>query len=115
MPVTLQQLVADARLGLRVVAGEGALRRPVSWVHVSELADPTPFLDGGELLLTTGLGIGPGTDLAGFVARLAARGLAGLGFGVGLSHDTVPVGLADAAEAAGLPLLEVPRVTPFIA
>jgi PucR family transcriptional regulator, purine catabolism regulatory protein len=115
MPVTLHHLVADARLGLRVVAGERALRRPVSWVHVSELADPTPFLDGGELLLTTGLGIGPDTDLAGFVGRLAGRGLSGLGFGIGLSHAVVPPGLVTAADAAGLPLLEVPRATPFIA
>ncbi len=50
MPVTLRQLAADPRLGLRVIAGERELERPVSWVHVSELADPTPFLDGGELL-----------------------------------------------------------------
>ena len=25
------------------------------WVHSSELLDPTPWLSGGELLLTTGL------------------------------------------------------------
>ncbi|HWU31557.1 MAG TPA: hypothetical protein VN108_01715, partial [Marmoricola sp.] len=27
----------------------------VRWVAVSELADPTPFLEGGEALLTTAL------------------------------------------------------------
>jgi purine catabolism regulator len=26
-------------------------------VHISEIPDPTPWLEGGEILLTTGLGI----------------------------------------------------------
>ncbi|MET7396960.1 PucR family transcriptional regulator ligand-binding domain-containing protein [Dactylosporangium sp. NPDC005572] len=115
MPLTLAQLVADGRLRLRVVAGAASLERPVSWVHVSELADPTPFLDGGELLLTTGLGLSPASDLDAFVGRLAGRGVAGLGFGVGLSHAAAPAGLLAAASAAGLPVLEVPREVPFIA
>ncbi|GGM45305.1 PucR family transcriptional regulator ligand-binding domain-containing protein [Dactylosporangium sucinum] len=115
MPLTLADLAADARLHLRVVAGGAALDRVVSWVHVSELADPTPFLDGGELLLTTGLGLAPGSDLTAFVARLAGRGVSGLGFGTGLSHAAPPDGLLAAADAAGLPVLEVPREVPFIA
>jgi PucR family transcriptional regulator, purine catabolism regulatory protein len=115
MPVTLSHLVADSRLGLRVLAGQQALHQPVSWVHVSELDDPTPFLDRGELLLTTGLAIRRGSDLPAFVDRLVKGGIAGLGFGVGLSHDTVPSDLVAAAGASGLPLLEVPRRTPFIA
>ncbi len=41
--------------------------------------------------------------------------MAGLGFGVGLSHEEIPAALVAAAEQAGLPLLEVPRETPFIA
>ena len=45
-------------LEVRVVAGEAGLDRPVRWVHISELADPTPWLSGGELLLTTGLQLG---------------------------------------------------------
>ena len=28
---------------------------PIAGVHVSELEDPTPYLSGGELLLTTGM------------------------------------------------------------
>ncbi|GHF01381.1 PucR family transcriptional regulator [Amycolatopsis deserti] len=112
MPVTLRRLLADPTLGLRVLAGQSGVDRPVGWVHVSELDDPTPFLEGGELLLTTGLRL---SGEAEYVDRLTARGLAGLGFGIGLSHDEVPAGLVRAAAAARLPLLEVPRRTPFIA
>ncbi|MEO3788579.1 PucR family transcriptional regulator [Nonomuraea sp. B10E15] len=94
-------------------SGAGALDVPVRWVAVSELADPTPYLEGGELLLTTGMRMAG--DLSGYVARLVARGVAGLGFGVGVSHEEVPAALIAAAEEHGLPLLEVPRETPFIA
>jgi purine catabolism regulator len=85
----------------------------VRWVAVSELADPTPYLEGGELLLTTGMRMEG--DQSQYVARLVARGVAGLGFGVGVSHEEVPPALVAAAEEAGLPLFEVPRETPFIA
>ncbi len=115
MPPTVRDLVADRSLDLRVRAGAGELARVVSWVHVSELVDPAPFLEGGELLLTTGLALDSGTDFVRFVRRLVDCGVTGLGFGVGLSHDSVPRGLVSSAEDVGLPLLEVPHRTPFIA
>ncbi|GII78185.1 PucR family transcriptional regulator [Sphaerisporangium rufum] len=114
MAPTLRRLVAAAPLRLRLHAGESALDRPVRWVAVSELEDPTPFLEGDELLLTTGMRLVP-REAGAYVARLVARGVAGLGFGVGLGHDRVPPELVRAAAAAGLPLVEVPRETAFIA
>nr|WP_170067975.1 PucR family transcriptional regulator ligand-binding domain-containing protein [Lentzea guizhouensis] len=107
MPITLHELAVTLRLP--VLAGD--VTRPVGWVHGTELADPTPFLEGGELLLTTGLNE-PGED---YVDRLVRAGVVGLGFGTGLSHATVPPALADAAERTGLGLVEVPREVPFIA
>ncbi|GAA4700353.1 PucR family transcriptional regulator [Pseudonocardia yuanmonensis] len=114
MPVTLGDLLADRELGLSVaVAGRG-LDRPVSWVHSSELADPTPYLDGGELLLTTGLAL-TGTAPEDYAARLAAHRLAGLGFGTDLGYARVPAALVRSCTAHGLPLLVVPERTPFLA
>ncbi|GAA4209307.1 PucR family transcriptional regulator [Microbispora amethystogenes] len=114
MAPTLRRVTAIVPLHLEVLAGRSELDRPVRWVAVSELEDPTPFLEGGELVLTTGMRLS-GADAGPYVSRLVARGVAGLGFGVGLSHDVVPPEFADAAEVAGLPLVEVPRDTPFIA
>src|SRR5499426_2613953 len=56
----------------RVVAGVEALDRPVRWVHVAEVPDIASLLRGGELVLTTGIGL-PADDagLRGFVAELA--------------------------------------------
>ncbi|RKT56280.1 PucR family transcriptional regulator [Saccharothrix australiensis] len=109
MPLTLAGLVREVGLTVHVDPGPD---RPVAWVHSTELADPTPFLAGGELLLTTGIALGPHRA---YVRRLVDAGAAGLGFGTGLSHDHVPAGLVEAAREAGLPLVEVPREIPFIA
>ncbi|MFC7340779.1 PucR family transcriptional regulator [Saccharopolyspora griseoalba] len=110
----LRELVDDAELGLVVRAGAAGLDRAVAWVHTSELADPTPFLEGGELLLTTGLALREDA-CAELVERLVAAGVTGLGFGVGVSRREIPGELVESAERAGLPLIEVPRPTPFIA
>ncbi|MFD0205805.1 MULTISPECIES: PucR family transcriptional regulator [Saccharothrix] len=109
MALTVGELAREVGLTVLVDAG---LERAVAWVHSTELADPTPFLEGGELLLTTGIALGPAER---YVRRLVAAGAVGLGFGTGLSHDHVPDDLIRAARDAGLALLEVPRATPFIA
>ena len=83
---------------------------------MSELEDPTPWLKGGELLLTTGMGVGatPAKQRA-YVKRLADAGLAGLGFGLGFSHDKVPRAIVTAADRVAFPVFEVPYPVPFIA
>lgn len=113
MPPTLAAVAALPQLGLRSRTGP-LPDAPVVWVAVSELEDPTPFLEGGELVLTTGMRLIP-ANAAGYVSRLVGRGVAGLGFAVGVIHETVPAELLAAARGQGLALLEVPRPTPFIA
>jgi purine catabolism regulator len=116
VPLTVGDILAVPALGLRLVAGERSLDRPVRWVHASELEDPTPWLKGGELLLTTGAGVGPTpARQRAFVKRLSEAGLAGLGFGLGFGHERVPRALATAAEQLGFPVFEVPYPVPFIA
>jgi PucR family transcriptional regulator, purine catabolism regulatory protein len=88
----------------------------VRWVATSELADPTPFLEGGEVLLTTGLNTaGWRSEWRPYVARLVAGGLTALGLGTGLTHATVPTSLLSACREHGLNLFEVPRATTFVA
>ncbi|MGD9954834.1 MAG: PucR family transcriptional regulator [Candidatus Nanopelagicales bacterium] len=116
MPPRLRDVVALPDLGLAVLAGAGSLDRPVRWVAVSELEDPGPFLEGGELVLTTGMRLPTtGAACASYVGRLVAAEAAALGLGVGLTHADVPAALVRAAEAQGLPLVKVPEQTPFIA
>ncbi|MGO4630746.1 PucR family transcriptional regulator ligand-binding domain-containing protein [Streptomyces sp. 2RAF24] len=109
-PVPLAALLARTELGLRLLAGPPDVS--LHWVHTSEMADPYPYLLGGELLMTAGVQL---TDPARYVARVVAAGAAALGFGVTPVYDTVPAALVEACERYGLPLLEVPPATPFTA
>ncbi|MEN3285697.1 MAG: hypothetical protein V7607_6837, partial [Solirubrobacteraceae bacterium] len=111
--LTVRELLADVDLTL--LAGEGHLDVPVRWVHISELADPTPWLSGGELLLTTGIALDSAKRQRDYIATLADHGLAGLGLGTGFTHDKVPKALAEAARDRDFPLFEVPYELPFIA
>ena len=117
MPPSVRTVTDLRPLGLRRLAGPEGRDRPVRWVAVSELEDPRPFLEGGELLLTTGMRLSADQPeaLDAYVARLVEAGVAALGLGVGLTHATCPPALVAAADAHGLPLLEVPDRTAFIA
>src|SRR5918999_1455529 len=109
-------IAALPNLHLEVVAGRDAVDREVRWLHVSELEDPTEWLEGGELLLTTGLGVGrEAPSQRVYVRRLAAHGLAGLGFGLGFDFDEVPPALVAEADRLGFPVFSVPYEVPFVA
>ena len=88
---------------------------PVTAVHVSELVDPTSYVSGGELLLTTGL-ILPTSRIGweGYVSRLKSIGIAALGIGLGPRYSEPPDALVEACKASGLSLLIVPDPTPFL-
>ncbi|MEW2286292.1 PucR family transcriptional regulator [Streptomyces sp. NPDC047841] len=117
MPPTLASLVHHSALKLTVRAGEDRLDVPVRWAHVSELADPVPYMEGGELLLITALKLDAEDPEAmrRYVRRLVGAGVVGLGFAVGVNYEQIPDALVDACAQEGLPLLEVPRRTPFLA
>ncbi|MGO4103030.1 PucR family transcriptional regulator [Leifsonia sp. YAF41] len=121
---TVRHLFSQPDLGLRLLTPDSvlpasALDQTVEWVHSSDLADPTPFLSPGQVLLTTGTQFttaAHGDELYdGYVARLRDRGIAALGFGTEVIRDGTPDGLIDACTRHGLPLVEVPYRTPFIA
>jgi PucR family transcriptional regulator, purine catabolism regulatory protein len=116
--LTVAELVADPALRLSVVAGHGELGREIEAAAVSELAEPGPWLQGGELLLTIGLLLDDSdAGCADYVGGLCAAGVRALGLGLGadLRYQSAPQSLVRAAEDAGLPLLTVPDGVPFIA
>ena len=111
--LTVASLLEDCGLEFAAAAEHGD--NPVRWVHISEHEDPTPWLSGGELLLTTGYNLGTAAKQRRYVQLLAGEGLAGLGFGIGFDHKKIPKAILDTAAAHDLPLFEVPYEMPFIA
>ena len=100
-----------------VRAAQGRLDRRVRWVHVSEVADIAHLLEGGELILTTGIALPePGDALVRYVTDLSAAGVSALAVELGRRYrDALPAELVDAAERSELPLIELRRETPFVA
>jgi purine catabolism regulator len=111
--LTVASLIGE--LGLKLVSGEEAAGTHVRWVHSTELPDPTPWLKGGELLLTTGIQLEGPKAQRELIDRLADHQIAGLGFGTGFAHKRLPTALVTAARRRGFPLFEVPYELPFIA
>ncbi|MEV5436023.1 helix-turn-helix domain-containing protein [Streptomyces sp. NPDC052682] len=114
-PVPLTALLARDDLALRQIAGPSGPGVVLHGAHASEMADPYPYLLGGELLLTAGAHLPQAVEPDAYVSRIVAAGGAALGFGLAPVHDTVPPALVAACEAHALPLLEVPPHTTFSA
>lgn len=111
--LTVQALLDEPELGLRLVAGRSATGRPVGGVHISEMPDPTPWLAPRDVLLTTGLSLGEERAQRSLVRRLSEAGVAALGYAAGINSTGAPPGLVDEAERMGLPLFEVSFAVPF--
>ena len=110
------ELPAVRRARPEVVWGAGLDRRPVRWVHTSEIYEIAPLLRGGEVLLTTGLGlvaVAPDARRA-YIADLARVGVAALVLELGRTFPEVPADIAEQAVLSGLPLVLLHGVVPFI-
>ncbi|MEV7289918.1 PucR family transcriptional regulator [Streptomyces sp. NPDC093252] len=98
-----------------VLAGADRLQRTVRWVHAGEVPNIASLLKGGELLLTTGYGLGtrPAEQRA-FVRTLAERGIAALVMELGPRFTRLPATLVETARSTGLPLIQLHREVPFV-
>ncbi|WP_435742076.1 PucR family transcriptional regulator ligand-binding domain-containing protein [Nocardioides sp. SYSU DS0663] len=111
--------MADAGLGLVVRVGHEGLDQEIARVAVSELPDPTPWLGGAELLLTSGMWLTAADDPTGaadaWAERVRGTGALAVGFGLDPWFELVPEEMLRAARRHRLTLVEVPRRTPFVA
>lgn len=101
--------------GVQVVAGAAGLNQPVAWVHVVGVPDAANWVNGGELVLTTGINLP--TDPAEqrrYTQALADKGIAALALAVGRYLDHAPDPIRAVAERNNLPLLEVPYQIRFV-
>ena len=118
MPVTVREVLAlpvVRRAVPEVLAGQDMLDREIRWVHSGEVPNMASLLKGGELLLTTGMGIGNGkAERKRFIATLANRGIAALAVELGTALDRVPDSLIEAAERHDLCLIAFHREVRFV-
>lgn len=116
MALHLQKLCqnSDYLYGMRVLAGEKGMKRPVQWVHTIEEIEAGNFLHGGELIFTTGIASKEKGWLFPFVRKLEEKQAAGLVVNVGPYIDQVPKEVLEYANERNFPLLEVPWKTRLV-
>jgi purine catabolism regulator len=117
----IRSLIVDTNLGLQLVSDVDVTDRTISWVYVSELPNPGPWLDGGELVLTLGMWLRERQCTAReYVRRLTkahAGALAMLTAPSGGDLDLypeIPDEIVAATNEYGLPLLHVPGEITFL-
>lgn len=101
---------------VEVMSGHDLDSRLVRWIHTSEIYSIAPLLQGGEVLMTTGLGlVGNSSDeLADYVHALARRDVAALFLELGRTFTSVPEAMLLAAREADFVLVALHGVVPFI-
>lgn len=99
------------RAGFEFVGSRG-----VRWVHSSEVLDIGPLLRGGELLLSGGeaLALAPKGKQKQYIFDLSARRVAALAIETGGELDEIPACVIEAANTAGVILIELREVVPFV-
>lgn len=98
-----------------VVAGSDALDSPVRWVHVTEQLEIAELLQGGELVLTTGLMVGADPALAAQqLQQLTAAGAAGVIVELPPGREPSRDALARAAADSELPVIILRQRVRFV-
>jgi purine catabolism regulator len=97
-------------------AARAAAGTQLRWIHSSEIIDIAPLLAGGELLLTGGEALAQASEerQVNYVRQLAERGVAAVAIETGVALPSLPSSMVAAAEEAGLPLIELRGVVPFV-
>ncbi|WP_421617694.1 PucR family transcriptional regulator [Brevibacillus sp. TJ4] len=99
----------------RAVAGSKGLARSIRWVHILESAETGKFLNGGELILSTGMGFGEArqTRLA-YLAELIHRQAAGLCVELGSYIPQIPQDMLEMADHHQFPLIVFDEPVRFV-
>lgn len=116
MAVTLMMLCGstEEKYSMKLVAGKAGMDNIVRWVHIVEDSGAQPFLRGGELAVTTGVGH-TGTEwLTGFVSALKNGGAVGAVILVGGAIPAIPEEVIRYCEHNAFPLFEITDSTKIL-
>ena len=94
---------------IKLVAGANGLDRVIRWVHVIDIPQVTKWLQGGELLFITRIGISRDIeDLLQLVKGIFEKNLAGLVINTGPYISKTPKNVIDLANNLSFPVFELP-------
>ncbi|MGE2734298.1 PucR family transcriptional regulator [Mycolicibacterium vaccae] len=113
--VSLGELLAEKDLHVDALTPVVDAGRPIRYVYPTELADPSPYLSGEELILSVGVPVAgqPDDVVRQYVATLHRRGVTALLIGLGDVLDELPEALVRSCTDHDLPLLIQRAAVPF--
>ncbi len=99
----------------KILAGSGGLDRVIRWVHVLEVEDFGSLIHGGELILTTGVGLhlDVSTQLK-FVQQLIASKAAGICIEKGPYFQEIHEDILELAEINHFPIIMFEETVKFV-
>lgn len=98
----------------KVVAGENGLDRTIKWIHILEVDDVKHFIQGKELILTTGVVLKNNEQgFLHFVKQLSDLHVAGLCIELGMYIHTIPKSVIQLANELNFPLIVFEKVVSF--
>lgn len=99
----------------KLIAGHSGLNKKVTWAHILELTECRGYVNGGELVLTTGAGWKNEQDSLIFTRNLIAKKVAALCIQLGSKFNSfrsvsdIPQEILDEANLAEMPLIVFPE------
>jgi purine catabolism regulator len=114
MPLTVGDVIdlPVVQQGLPQTLSRRHWQEPIRWVHVGEVADLSSLLQGGELVLTTGVGLADGPRR--YLRGLADAGALGVVVELGATLPAVPDAVTALAERLDLALVALHRPIKFV-
>jgi purine catabolism regulator len=116
MQLTLAEILElpPVRRGEPELVCAGPMDHPVRWVHVSDLADLSGLLTGGELVLTTGQALADPVRRDAYLPGLADAGAVGVVIELVLHIDRLPESVRAIGSQLALPVIVLHRPVRFI-
>lgn len=111
MAMTVKKLYvqAESAYSMKLIAGENGLNNWVSWTHILEEIPSSEYLEGGELVFTTGI-ISSSYEnwFIDYVHNLKALDASALIVNIGPSLKSVPQEVIDYCDSVNLPVFTIP-------
>lgn len=108
-------LLRDTFKSARVVAGAGGLHKQVKWSHILEVNEFESLINGGELILSTGVGLRLDLDTQlAYVKRLIEKNTACICFELGAYIQEVPIEIIKLADEKNFPIIVFDEIVKFV-
>ncbi len=92
-----------------LVAGREGLKKEVTWVHVVELPNIEPWINYGELVFLTGIGLkNYREELVSIVKDISKKNGSGLFVGIGPYIKEIPEEVIEAGDELAIPIFKIP-------